>query len=205
MSHWQRLTALVTLIAAISAVTAVAVWHQSRQSGLPTYWSVPDFRLTTSDEQPISLADLKGKVWVAKFFFTSCAGICLQMSRNMTLVQRAFKDHPDVLIVSFTVDPERDNPETLREYGKMFGAIQGKWLFVTGEKRAIYQLARHGFKLSVQEVKPEEEGGPTDFIHSDRLVLVDRKGRIRGFYDGTNREQVRRLINDMRRLLREPG
>jgi protein SCO1/2 len=91
----------------------------------------------------------------------------------------------------------------LREYRKNFDAMDGKWVFVTGDKKAIYQLARHGFKVAAAEVKPQEEGGATDFIHSDRFILVDRKGRIRGYYNGTDKKQVDKLIADIRKLLRE--
>ncbi len=179
------------------------LWNQQRESGLPVYWTVPDFQLIADNGKPITLADLKGKVWVAEFFFTSCAGICLEMNRNMQKVQRSFKGNLDFRIVAFTVDPHRDTPDILREYGKNFGAQPGQWIFVTGEKKAIYRLARHGFRVTAQEVKPEEEGGPLDFIHSDRFILVDRQGRIRGYYNGTDEKQVARLIADIRRLLRE--
>jgi len=185
----------------VAGIAFVQTWQ--RGSGLPVYWSVPDFRLTADDGKPITLSDLKGKVWVAEFFFASCAGICLDMNRNMERVQKAFADNPDVRLVSFTVDPQNDTPEILREYRKNFNAVEGKWVFVTGDKKAIYRLARHGFKVAAAEVKPQDEGGATDFIHSDRFILVDRKGRIRGFYNGTDKKQVEKLIADIRKLLRE--
>lgn len=185
----------------VAGIAFVQTWR--RDSGLPVYWTVPDFRLTADDGKPITLSDLKGKIWVAEFFFASCAGICLDMNRNMARVQEAFADNPDVRLASFTVDPQNDTPEILREYRKNFHAIEGKWLFVTGDKKAIYRLARHGFKVAAAEVKPKEEGDATDFIHSDRFILVDRKGRIRGFYNGTDKKQVDKLIADIRKLLRE--
>lgn len=185
------------------ATTFALLWKQRKGNPLPTYWKVPDFRLTAHTGQPISLTDLKGKVWVAEFFFASCAGICVEMNTNMKAVQKAFADVPDFQIVSFTVDPQNDTVEILREYRKNYDAIDGKWFFVTGDKKAIYRLARHGFKLVAQEVKPSEEGGPTDFIHSDRFVLVDRKGSIRGFYNGTDKQQVQKLIADIQKLLQE--
>ncbi|MCS7192915.1 MAG: SCO family protein, partial [Armatimonadetes bacterium] len=118
-------------------------------------------------------------------------------------VQKAFADNPDVLIVSITVDPKTDTPEVLREYRQNFNAIEGKWFFLTGEKKPIYQLARHGFKVAAAEVPPQEEGGPTDFIHSDRFILVDRQGQIRGFYNGTDKKQVQKLIADIKKLLQD--
>ncbi len=199
--HWQILS---LVLGSLGLLTVMIVWSWQQQgSGLPVYWSVPDFRLIADDGKPITLADLKGKIWVSEFFFTSCAGICVEMNTNMMRVQKAFADNPDVSIVSFTVDPQTDTVEILREYRKNYDALDGKWFFVTGEKKAIYRLARHGFKLTAQEVKPQEEGGLTDFIHSDRFVLVDRKGYIRGFYNGTEKRQVKKLIADIRKLLKE--
>lgn len=196
---------LLGLVAAFTLFVALAFAHLWIKSGnrLPVYWSVPDFQLIADDGKPFSSERLKGKVWVAEFFFASCAGICPIMNQNMMEVQKAFADNPDVLIVSITVDPKNDTPEVLREYRRNFDAIEGKWFFLTGDKKAIYQLARHGFKLAAEEVPPKEEGGPTDFIHSDRFVLVDRQGRIRGFYNGTEKSEVRKLIADIRKLLLE--
>jgi protein SCO1/2 len=204
MGYWRQLVLSLGSLMAIVAVTAAFAYFLKRNgSGLPVYSAVPDFRLTADDGKPITLSDLKGKIWVAEFFFASCAGICLDMNRNMVRVQKAFADNPDVRIVSFTVDPQNDTPEILREYRKNFDAMDGKWVFVTGDKKAIYRLARHGFKVAAAEVKPQEEGGATDFIHSDRFILVDRKGRIRGYYNGTDKKQVDKLIADIRKLLRE--
>ncbi len=202
MNRWGRKIALIVGLLVFAAGALVWSWQQ-RQQRLPVYWSVPDFRLTAHTGQPLSLDDLKGKVWVAEFFFSTCAGICVEMNTNMKAVQKAFADVPDVLIVGFTVDPENDTVEVLREYAKDYGAREGKWFFVTGSKKDIYRLARHGFKVAVEEVPPAEEGGPIDFIHSDRFILVDRQGRIRGYYNGTDKAQVQRLIADIRNLLRE--
>jgi protein SCO1/2 len=204
MGYWRQLVLSLGSLMAIVAITAAFAHFLKRNgSGLPVYSAVPDFRLTADDGKSITLSDLKGKIWVAEFFFASCAGICLDMNRNMVRVQKAFADNPDVRIVSFTVDPQNDTPEILREYRKNFDAMDGKWVFVTGDKKAIYRLARHGFKVAAAEVKPQEEGGATDFIHSDRFILVDRKGRIRGYYNGTDKKQVDKLIADIRKLLRE--
>ncbi len=181
-----------------AVVLAVLVTKRNR---LPYYWQVPPFQLTADDGHQISTEDLKGKVWVAEFFFASCAGICLQMNKNMMKVQAAFRDHPDFWIVSFTVDPQTDTPKMLRLYKRNYNAIEGKWWFVTGDKKKIYRLARHGFKISVAEVPPSEEGGPRDFIHSDRFILVDRDGWVRGFYNGTDQKEVKRLIEDIRSIL----
>jgi protein SCO1/2 len=198
---------LVWLISILTAIVAISVAFnslvQKRGSGLPVYYKVPEFLLTDHNGKPFGLKDLKGKIWVAKFFFTSCAGICIPMNQNMKQVQKAFANEPDIVIVSITVDPQTDTPEVLREFRKNYDAIDGKWFFLTGNKKDIYRLARHGFKVAAEEVPPQEEGGPTDFIHSDRFILVDRNGFIRGYYNGTDSQQVKKLIADIRRLMKE--
>ncbi len=204
MRRWLYLLSLVTSFVLFAAFTfAFAHLWRKGINRLPVYWSVPEFQLIADDGKPFGSERLKGKIWVAEFFFASCAGICPIMNQNMMEVQKAFADNPDVFIVSITVDPQNDTPEILREYRQNFDAIEGKWFFLTGDKKTIYQLARHGFKLAAEEVPPQEEGGPTDFIHSDRFVLVDRKGRIRGFYNGTEKSDVRKLIDDVHKLLLE--
>lgn len=172
---------------------------------LPVLGEVPDFTLTAHTGQPLALNNLRGKVWITNFFFTTCRSICPIMQDNMTEVQKAFASNSMVQIVSFTVDPEHDTVEVLNQYAHKKGAIPGKWLFVTGEKKAIYRLARHGFKLAAEDIPEQLEGTTHDFIHSDKLVLVDTQGGIRGYYSGLDTEQVRQLITDTQHLLREEG
>ncbi|MEJ5251722.1 MAG: SCO family protein [Chthonomonadetes bacterium] len=174
-------------------------------ASLPVLGEVPDFTLTAHTGQPIALNDLRGRVWVANFFFTTCRSICPIMQDNVTKVQTAFADNPAVQIVSFTVDPEHDTVTVLSEYARGKGAIPGKWLFVTGEKKAIYRLARKGFKLAAEDVPEQIEGTTHDFVHSEKLVLVDSQGRIRGYYSGLDMEQVQQLIKDAQQLLVEEG
>lgn len=170
----------------------------STAEAFPVYGEIPEFNLIDHHGEEINLDKLKGNVWIADFFFTSCAGICPRMTEQMTRVQEAFKNNPRVKLVSFTVDPETDSVWVLSMYAKGWGAIDGKWFFVTGEKKKIYDLARRGFKLPVEE----GDGGPGDFIHSDRFVLVDAKGRIRGYYGGTDPEEVDKLIKDVKLILK---
>lgn len=175
------------------------------QTTLPVLGNVPAFALTEHTGQPITLNNLLGKIWVTNFFFTTCRSICPIMQDNMKEVQKAFVGNPQVQIVSFTVDPERDTVTVLRDYASRKGAIPGKWSFVTGEKKAIYRLARQGFKLAADDVPEELQGTRHDFIHSEKFVLVDAQGRIRGYYSGLDMEQVHRLIEDAQKLLREEG
>ncbi|GIV14746.1 MAG: hypothetical protein KatS3mg022_0181 [Armatimonadota bacterium] len=172
---------------------------------LPLLGNVPAFTLTAHTGQPLTLDDLRGKIWIANFFFTSCQSICPIMQDNMVEVQKAFASNPAVQIVSFTVDPERDTAAVLSDYAQRKGAIPGKWLFVTGAKKAIYRLARQGFKLAADDIPEQLQGTKHDFIHSEKFVLVDAQGHIRGYYSGLDIEQVHRLIEDTHALLREEG
>ncbi len=190
--------AILSIGIGIFIALKIQIWKVSSAAILPTYGEVPEFSLIDHHGQEINLEKLKGSVFVADFFFTSCAGICPRMTEQMTRVQEAFKDEQRVKLVSFTVDPERDSVWVLSEYAKGWGAIDGKWFFITGEKKKIYELARKGFKLPVEE----GDGGPNDFIHSDRFVLVDSKGRIRGYYSGTDPEDVDKLIKDVKLVLK---
>lgn len=193
----------LTLLSVTGAFVWSVVKEKADRSSLPLLGTLPDFEFPTHLGEPISARQLRGSVWVAMFFFTSCASICPIMNRNMTKVQAAFDDQPEVKILAFTVDPQHDTVPILRAYSENWGAKPHKWYYVTGSKKALYRLAREGFKLAVEEAPPVEPGGPNDFIHSDRFVLVDRLGRIRGYYNGTDEAEVQKLITDLRRLLKE--
>jgi protein SCO1/2 len=162
-----------------------------------------DFTLTTQWGDKLSLNDLKGKVWVAYFFFSTCPSICPVMNHNMTAVQEAIRDNPDVLIVGFTVDPETDTPEVLRRYGTKFGVQKGKWYYLTGERALIYRVARQSFKLAAEPAPSGQSDSTHEFIHSEKFVLVDRQGRIRAYYTGTDKTSVQQLIRDIQKILRE--
>lgn len=191
--------AILSFAVGIYIVLAIEFKKMSSAEVLPSYGDVPEFTLIDHHGETINLEKLKGSVWVADFFFTSCAGICPRMTEQMTRVQGAFKNNPKVKLVSFTVDPKTDSVWVLSMYAKGWGAIDGKWFFVTGEKKKIYDLARYGFKLPVEE----GDGGPGDFIHSDRFVLVDADGKIRGYYSGVDPQEVDRLIRDVKLILKK--
>jgi protein SCO1 len=159
---------------------------------------VPEFQLTSQLNQPISQKDLDGTIYVADFFFATCPDICKQMSSQLVRVQEAFRDEPQVKLVSFTVNPEYDTPEVLKEYGERYGAMSDKWYFLTGDRDAIYTLAKRGFYLPVMQVE-----GQQDFIHSEKFMLVDKDRYVRGIYDGTDRDDVDRLILEIKVLLDE--
>jgi len=162
------------------------------------FGSVPQFQLTDQNGQPFGTAQLNGKIWIAGFIFTTCPGPCPMISSRMGELQRPL-EKSDVQLVSFTVDPETDTPEVLREYAKRVHAQPGRWHFVTGEQKAIYDLTQQGFKLAVAD-GAAEDGGP---VHATRVVLVDRRGTIRNYYDILEPDAVTKLLADTSKLLRE--
>ena len=165
---------------------------------LQKYWTLPEFTLTERSGQPLHSSDLAGKVWVADFFYTSCPGPCPVLTGHVGEVQKTLGDNPDVRLVSISVDPEKDKPETLKTYAEHYKAGPN-WFFCTGNKDTIFKLAHDGFKLPIADGTPES--GPV--THSTRIILVDRSGTVRGFYEGTDEEGVQALVRDARKLLEE--
>ncbi len=166
---------------------------------LPRHWLIPDFSLTERSGRTVSAADLRGKVWVADFFYTSCPGPCPMMSSRLADVQKVTADLPDVALVSISADPERDTPAVLQEYAAKFHAGPG-WLFLTGEKAAIHDLANHGFKLGVSE---EGATAKEPVTHGTKLILIDKNGYVRAFYDALTPDDTARLLTDLQRLRKE--
>ncbi len=160
------------------------------------YHSVGGFSLLGADSVLVSDKITEGKIYVADFFFSTCKTICPKMSEQLKRVQEEYKNDSSVIILSFTVDPNFDGPSVLKAYSNAYNAIPGKWYFLTGDKKVIYDLARNNYFISATEGK----GGEDDFIHSEQLVLVDKQKHIRGFYDGTDYRDVRRLMDEVRVL-----
>jgi protein SCO1/2 len=180
-----------------------ALTAMSSDQGLPVLGEVPDFSLIRSDGAAVKAQDLDGAPWVAGFIFTTCAGVCPLMSSQMEGLQNELPPDSPVRLLSITVDPAHDTAEVLQAYAERFHAQPERWLFVTGEPEAIYNLARDGFHLGAGELPdydPERDDGP--FFHSSRLALVDGKRRIRGYYEGTESDQVQRLQRDLELLQR---
>jgi protein SCO1/2 len=146
------------------------------------YGTVGEFSLTERSGRTVSKADLLGKMWIASFEFTRCTAGCPQISATMEDLQRNLKRFPNVRLVTFTVDPEHDHPEELREYAKHYHADPERWLFLTGDESTIYQLLDKSFCLPAQKNATSDPGNAVQ--HSPKLVLVDRLGHIRGYYDG---------------------
>ena len=157
------------------------------------YHTISDFSFTNQNGKSITQKDYEGKVYIADFFFTSCKSICPKMTTNLVEVQKAFLDNSKVKLLSFSVMPDIDSVSVLKEYAKINSVIDSKWNLVTGDKKAIYAMARKSY-LAVKQGKPEEL---YDMVHTENFVLVDSKRRIRGFYDGTKKEEIQRLIEDI--------
>jgi len=168
----------------------------SRQQVLPIYSNLPSFVLTERNGRPLGLNDLRGKVWVADFFFTTCPGPCPRMSARMADLQKRLADNPEIRLVSITVDPCTDTPAVLSDYALRFQARSDRWYFLTGNKSDIHRLAKEGFLV----------GGVDDvLLHSTRFMLVDRMGRLRGYYDSADEESMAELLAHARVLLKEPN
>lgn len=141
---------------------------------------------------------LHGKIYVADFFFTTCPTICIDMGANFQRIQETYKDEDRLHLVSHTVMPEIDTVEVMHAYGERMGAIKGKWHLLTGEKRELYRMARREYFAVMEQGTSFDEH---DFIHTENVILVDEKKRIRGFYDGTSDLDMDRLIGDIQILL----
>jgi cytochrome oxidase Cu insertion factor (SCO1/SenC/PrrC family) len=167
---------------------------------LPIIHSIPEFSLVERSGRGVTRGNLLGRVWIADFIFTSCAGPCPALTRRMGELQAALRKHAgDVRLVSFSVDPTYDTPSVLTRYADRFNADPDLWWFLTGEdEAAMHRLVRDGF-LSI--VEPGADAGAT--LHSTSLILVDRQGRIRGRYAGDDSGEKPRLVADDRRLLAE--
>lgn len=163
------------------------------------YGAVPDFTLVERDGSRVGLADLEGRYWVADFIFTRCNGICPILTKRMASLARKLPDD-DIRFVSFSVDPSFDTPEVLESYAAASGVETARWLFLTGPREQIHRLVGEGFRLNVAERSPEAADDGELITHSDRFVLVDPTGTIRGYYHGTDEESVERLVEDLRRL-----
>lgn len=161
---------------------------------LPAYGVVPDFSLTDQSGRAFkSSQSLDGKVWVANFIFTTCAGPCPRMTSQFRKLRDEVQDHPELRMVSFTIDPARDTPEALAAYGRNFGANPDKWYFLTGAQRDLHHLSRNVFLLGDVDGSLE---------HSSRFVLIDRHSRIRGFYESSDEEAIAKLRSDLSSVLR---
>ena len=160
------------------------------------YHRVADFSLINQNGETITQKNYEGKIYIADFFFTTCPTICPIMTKNMVTIQNLILNDDDVLLLSHSVTPEIDSVPQLKKYALEKGVVDKKWNLVTGSKKQIYELARKSYFV----VKTQGDGGPYDMIHTENFVLVDKKGQLRGFYDGTKTEEIDRLLQDLKIL-----
>ena len=194
---WKLTLLLIPLLtAAILFFLRQAQVTRLASHALPKDGLVPWFQLIDQNGAPFGSPQLLGKIWIADFVYSTCPGPCPMISSRMSELQKPLRD-TDVKLVSFSVDPRHDTPSVLRDYAAKLNAQPGRWYFLTGDKDTIYGLSRNGFKLAAEE---GEAAGP---IHSTRMVLVDRNGTIRGYYDATDADAVTRLLADVAHLRRE--
>jgi cytochrome oxidase Cu insertion factor (SCO1/SenC/PrrC family) len=191
------LVVLLFLLVRLTRSTAV----RPPSEPLPVFAVVPDFTLTERSGRTVRKADLLGRVWVADFIFTTCAGPCPELTLRMRSLQKSLKDHGEaVRLVSFTLDPAYDTPAVLKSYAQRTHADPKRWWFLTGQDEAsLHTLVKEGF---LQTVQPAAGGNP--IIHSTYFVLIDRVGRIRAFYDGLDPESKPRILGAIDALLQEP-
>ncbi len=163
------------------------------------YHTVGSFALLNQNKDTITQETINGKIYVADFFFATCQSICPQMSTQLVRVQNEFKNDPDFLILSHSVNPRHDSAEVLFDYAGKYGAIKNKWHFLTGAKKTIYDLAKFDYYVNAFE----DDGTPEGFLHSELFLLVDKQKRLRGMYDGTDSVAVNKLIGDIKLLKTE--
>ena len=158
--------------------------------------TVADFKLTNQNGKTITQDDYNDKIYVTDFFFTRCKSICPVMTDNMAKIQKEFLNDDDIMLLSLSVTPDIDSIPTLRKYADDKGVIDAKWNVTTGNKKHIYELARKSYFAVVEQ----GDGGLQDFIHTPNFILIDKKKQIRGIYDGTNDDDIKRIIEDIKTL-----
>lgn len=160
------------------------------------YHTIADFSLTNQNGETVTNTTYKDKIYVADFFFTTCPTICPIMTENMVTIQKAILNDDEVMLLSHSVTPVIDSVAQLKKYALKKGVNDAKWNLVTGDKKQIYELARKSYMA----VKTDGDGGPFDMIHTENFMLIDKERRIRGTYDGTNPEEIEKLLNDLKIL-----
>jgi protein SCO1/2 len=192
------------LLLTVLTLFAAFVLQRSWPAPLPVYGALPGFTLTNQDNQTVTLDTLRGHIWIADVIFTRCAGQCPVMSTHMEEIQDALPREMDVKMVSFTTDPDSDTPAVLKIYSARYGARRGQWIFLTGGKAELHRATVEGMKLSVVDKPPGQRKDANDlFIHSEKFVLIDRSGRIRGYFDGQSAAGIAQIEAAAKTLARQ--
>jgi protein SCO1/2 len=169
------------------------------QKRVPVISKVQPFSFTNQDGQPFTRDDMRGKVTLVNYFFTTCTGICPRMNNNLKPAYETFKNNPDVLMLSFTSDPARDSAARLKWYADSMEVNTKKWVFLTGNKDSLYQAARYSFKID--DPSNFVSGNEVDFIHTQFVALVNKKGEVVKIYDGLKPSELNAIETDVNELL----
>jgi protein SCO1 len=202
---------VVGIIALVFLVVGLFLMPKSREdkewdseNKIDTYWEVGDFQLVDQKGQPFSSDELKGKIWLANFVFTSCAAECPLLTQQMSLVRRNLGDRPDIAFVSFSVDPQTDTPKRLDDYAKLYGE-DPRWSLLTGEIDTVTELVTKKFLVPLSSDDHALEDGERAISHSDKMLIIDGKGVVRYFCNGLNQRTVESLTEVFQVLLQESG
>lgn len=190
------------LVLTVLAIAAAFIRARVEEKPLAFLGEVPDFTLTNQFAQTVSRSNLLGQVWVTDVIFTTCPVSCERMTQRMHALAKEISPRSPVKFVSLTVNPAFDTPPVLKKYAERHGVDQARWHFLTGLKSNVYELGIHGFKFTVLDntnrVIPEDL-----FLHSTQFALVDKRGKIRGYFEGTDEEARRNLLVAVKKLARE--
>jgi protein SCO1/2 len=192
------------LLLTMAAILVAFIAAPAPAKPLPIYGTLPSFQLTDQNNRTTTLESLRGQVWIADVIFTRCAGQCLIMSAHMKELQSALPPGSPIKLVSFTTDPAYDSPSVLQKYGARYDARENRWIFLTGEKSVLRHAAVDGLKLTVMDkAAGEQENGNDLFIHSAKFVVIDKTGRVRGYFDGETRDGADQALSAAKILARE--
>mgnify|MGYP003652068080 FL=1 len=171
-------------------------WLDKKSDKLESFHKIPDFKLTNQNGEIITQKTFENKIYVTDFFFTTCPGICPMMTKNMAMVQEAFKNDDEILLLSHSVTPTKDSVPQLKKYA-LEKDIGNNWHLVTGDKKEIYDLGRQWYFVEEDLGEPK---GLDDFLHTENFILIDKNKHIRGIYNGLNKNSVQELITDIKTL-----
>lgn len=210
MTAWVSRHPLIATVVPLALFVAASQWilagrqHRPAGDALDEYGAVGPFAFTDKDGRAVRDTDLAGKVWIAACFFTCCTESCPQLSGAMARLQGELASEPDVRLVSLTVDPTTDTPQKLDQYAATYQAIADRWIFLTGNEEAVHRFVQKQLMLGVAANSGPEATPGNKMLHSNKLTLIDRHGIIRGYFDGTDPENVAELKLAAERLAREP-
>lgn len=198
-NRWFIAATTLLFMMPIVAIGLLGSWNTFRVRDLPVLSKIPDFQLQERSGRTLSLKDLAGKVWIGSFVFTRCSGQCPLIVQRVRRLEHDLRLRTEVRFLSISVDPDHDTEKTLDAYAEKFEANPLKWFFVTGDKKVIEMVVREGFKTVIEDGTPDTE----QVMHSSKLALVDPWGRVRGYYDANEDGEMKKLLKDTRRLMKQ--